>query len=298
MSEFVKYMHVERYGTEEVQGIDIGDCYIFPKLDGTNASTWFEDGNVSSGSRNRKLSIESDNAGFCAYVATKPNIQEFHRVFPHLRLNGEWLVPHSLKTYRDEAWQDFYVFDVYDHSEDKYVTYDVYKGILDLYNINYIAPLCIIKNPSYESLLKEAENNRYLIKDGEGIGEGIVIKNYEFKNRFGRVCWAKIITNQFKEKHYKEMGAPVKEEKKMVEQDIVDEFVTLHLVDKTYDKIRVEIGEWASKYIPRLLQTVYYDLITEELWEAIKKHRNPSINFKTLNTLCITKIKQLKPEIF
>ena len=40
MAEFQQYMHIERYGNDEVQGIDIGELTIFPKLDGTNASVW------------------------------------------------------------------------------------------------------------------------------------------------------------------------------------------------------------------------------------------------------------------
>ena len=31
---------------------------------------------------------------------------------PGCRFFGEWLVPHSLKTYREDAWRDFYIFDV------------------------------------------------------------------------------------------------------------------------------------------------------------------------------------------
>lgn len=32
--EFRKYMHLERFGNDEVQGIELGTCYIFSKLDG------------------------------------------------------------------------------------------------------------------------------------------------------------------------------------------------------------------------------------------------------------------------
>jgi hypothetical protein len=62
--EFKKYMHLERFGTSEVEGIEIGTTYVFPKLDGTNASVWFEDGKIKAGSRNRELSFDNDNAGF------------------------------------------------------------------------------------------------------------------------------------------------------------------------------------------------------------------------------------------
>ena len=53
---FVKYQHVERFGNLEVQNIELGQCYIFPKIDGTNASVWLEDGDVKAGSRTRESS--------------------------------------------------------------------------------------------------------------------------------------------------------------------------------------------------------------------------------------------------
>ena len=36
--EFKKYQHIERLGTLEVEGIELGTCYVFPKIDGTNGS--------------------------------------------------------------------------------------------------------------------------------------------------------------------------------------------------------------------------------------------------------------------
>lgn len=215
-----------------------------------------------------------------------------------LRLFGEWLVPHSLKTYREDAWKKFYVFDVYDDSKEKYLHYDEYKELLEKHGIDYIPALCIINNATYDNLLIELENNKFLIQEGRGFGEGIVIKNYNYQNRFGRTVWAKLITNVFKEKHVEAMGATVKNMKEMTEGVICGEYVSKHLVDKVYAKIVNEMDGWNSKYIPRLLSTVFYDLVNEELWNAIKKLKNPTINFKTLNSLVIIRIKELRPELF
>ena len=57
-------------------------------------------------------------------------------------------------------------------------------------------------------------------------------------------------------------------------------------------------GGWTSKFIPRLLQTVFYDLVNEELWNIIKKHKNPKIDFAYLQRLTITKVKQERKDIF
>ena len=298
MSEFKKYMHIERFGTDEVQGIELGDCYVFPKLDGTNASLWSEDGKIQAGSRKRHLSIDADNAGFFEWAKEQTNLICFFNEYPEWRLYGEWLVPHSLKTYREDAWRKFYVFDVQQKNSDIFVHYETYKPLLEEHGIDYIPPVCILRNATYDALLKELDNNKFLIKEGKGNGEGVVLKNYSYQNLFKRVCWAKIITNSFKEKHVKEMGATVKNCKQMVEQEICDMYVNTHLIDKTYAKITNEMEGWQSKYIPRLLQTVFYDLVNEELWDAVKELKNPTINFKTLNAITVMKIKELRPELF
>ena len=296
--EFRPYMHIERFGNDEVQGIELGGCYVFPKLDGTNGSVWWADG-IRAGSRNREVTTENDNAGFCQWVLNgKHGLYEFLIENHEFRLYGEWLVPHTFKHYRDEAWKKFYVFDVYDDVEDRYLPYETYSELLKPFDIDFIPPLCSMKNATYDALLVELENNNFLVADGKGCGEGIVIKNYNFQNRFGRTTWAKIVTNAFKDKHPIAMGVTAKNMKQMAEQAICDKYVTKHLVDKVYAKIVNECDGWNSKYIPRLLNTVFYDLVNEETWNYIKEMKMPTVNFKTLNSLCIITIKQLKPELF
>lgn len=297
MTEFVKYQHLERLGTAEVEGIEMGTCYVFPKLDGTNASVWLnEDGTIGAGSRNRVLSIESDNAGFCAWATQDEKLKDLFAGFPELRLYGEWLVPHSLTTYRDDAWRKFYVFDVRDQ-EGNYYTYERYADILDAYEIDYLSPLAIIKNGTDEHFRKCVDQNTVLIKEGMGVGEGVVVKNYDFTNRFGRVVWAKVITNAFKEVHHKAMGAPIIGGS-AVEENIVEQYITQHLVDKVYAKICLQQDGWHSKCIPQLLGVVWYDFITEEMADVLKKFKNPKIDFAFLNRLTIMKIKELRPDIF
>lgn len=299
MTEFRKYTHIERYGNDEVQGIELGECYVFPKIDGTNASVWLGlKGQVMAGSRNRELSFDNDNAGFYKHVVDDDDIKRFLVQYPHLRLYGEWLVPHSLKTYRDDAWRKFYVFDVYDDTEEIYLAFEAYRPLLKEFNITLIHPISIIHNSNYDQLIGQLEKNVFLINEGAGAGEGIVIKNYDYRNRFGNTGFAKMVTNAFKEKHTKEMGASIMNGKRMVEDDICNQIVDKHFVEKTYSKIVNEQGGWNSKYIPRLLQTVYYDLVNEEIWNMVKKMKNPTINFRTLQSLTTMKIKEFMPELF
>jgi hypothetical protein len=292
--EFLKYQHLERFGTNETNGIELGMCYVFPKIDGTNSQLWFSDGFLMAGSRNRKLEIENDNAGFYNWATNQVRFYNFFAKHPNLRLYGEWLVPHTLKTYEKTAWNNFYVFDVMDG--ENYLDYETYKLLLEEFEIEYIPPICKVKNPTYERLINQLEKNGYLIEDGKGTGEGIVIKNYNYKNKFGRVTWAKIVKNEFKAKHAKCDVTEIKENK-IIEEEIVNKFVTDALVEKEFAKIENENG-WTSKQIPRLLNTVFYCLVKEECWNFVKEFKNPTIDFKRLSFFTINRIKELKPVLF
>ena len=305
---FKRYQHLERFGTTEVERIELGECYVFPKIDGTNSSVWIENGEIKAGSRNRELSLEKDNAGFYEWVLKQENIKNFLCENPNLRLFGEWLVPHSLKTYRENAWRNFYVFDVAEvkskedllHEGDDhliYKHYNFYQPILEKYGINYIPPISIIQKGDYDYFVKQLEKNVFLIEDGKGAGEGIVIKNYDFRNKYNRNTFAKIVTSEFKEKHAKEMGASVVKRKDLIEETIADEFITKALCEKVFSKIENQ-GGWSSKKIPQLLNTVFYDLVKEDSWEFVKKHKNPIINFGTLQHFTFMKVKEHLPQVF
>jgi len=303
---FVKYQHIERFGTDEVRHIEMGEAYIFPKIDGTNASAWLSEGKIQAGSRKRHLTLDSDNAGFC-YWLQRSEMAEGIRVLlkehPNLRLFGEWLVPHSLKTYREDAWRRFYVFDVMEEYVDtgepcvRYMHYNVYKPLVESYGIDFIPPVSIIRNASYEQLVAQLHKNVFLVQDGKGSGEGIVIKNYDYRNQYGRQTWAKIVASEFKEKHAKTMGPSEINGKKMIEEEIAIEFVTEALVEKEYEKIRVTDG-WRSQFIPRLLHTVYHNVVTEESWNFVKRFKNPTIDFARLQYFCYARTKEVKPELF
>lgn len=304
--EYRSYQHIERYGTDEVDGIEIGECFVFPKIDGTNASVWMDDGEVCAGSRKRKLSFAKDNAGFYNWVAVQENIRKYLKDYPTHRLFGEWLVPHSLKTYRDSAWRQFYVFDIIEEYQDadgmeceRYIPYNEYKENMTFYGIEYIPAMSIITNGDHEMFLNKLKANTYLIEDGAGEGEGIVIKNYNYKNKYGRTTWAKIVTTIFKEKHTKEMGTSKLSGSLTVEEKIAENFLTTEMIQKAYEKIRVENGGgWNSRDIPKLLNTIFHDLVQEETWNIIKKYKNPKIDFKTLSMFTTMKIKTELPDLF
>lgn len=293
--KFKRYQKVRRFGTVETEGIEVGTCFIFPKLDGTNASCWLDGDEIKGGSRNRELTLEKDNRGFYKWLLDQDNIKNFLLDNPKIRLYGEWLVKHTLNTYREDAWKNFYVFDV--SVGETCLPYNSYEHILDEYNINYISPLASVVDGDPETFTKYLDSNTYLIEDGEGVGEGVVIKNYGFINKFGRTQFAKLRTNKFKESHGKTMGTPTIE-KQPVERKIAQCYITEGRVEKMYQKIKDSHNGWRSKYIPELLGRVYHDFIEEEAYNFIKEYNKPTIDFKKLQAMVIDQIKHVKPEVF
>ena len=70
--------------------------------------------------------------------------------------------------------------------------------------------------------------------------------------------------------------------------------VALALIEKEYAKIINENnGIFENKLIPKVLNTVYYCLITEEFWDILKKYKNPKINFKTLQNKVFDKVRPI-----
>jgi hypothetical protein len=308
MMEFRKYQHIERLGKSEVQGILEGEVHIFYKIDGTNASVWIEDGLIQAGSRRRHLSEDKDNANFYKTIREDENILKYLMAHPNHRLFGEWLVPHSLKTYREDAWRQFYVFDVAVDTLNveggmEYLHYDTYREELEKFNINYIPAFRVLKNPTVESVMKCLEEcGNYLVEDGKGKGEGIVLKNYGFVNKYQRQQYGKVVTNEFKEKHHKEMGATITTSTVLIEQLMIDKFLTEAFIEKEYAKIKLELSnddiEFSGKNIPMLLGKIWHEFLTEEMVGMIKFYKNPTVNYRTLYGFTMRKIKATLKEVF
>jgi len=294
------YMHIERLGNEEVEGIDEGTCYIFPKIDGTNGVIYFQDGKIKFGSRRNPLD-DHDNQGFRRDVeADNPlmnRLGTYFTDFPETILYGEWLVPHTFKDYRTDAWRRFYIFDVQDKG--KLLHYEVYSRWLFQYSLLAIPPQNILLNPAAKDFLFELDKNFYLVQDGKGPGEGIVIKNYGFTNKYGKQIWAKMVRNEFKDDHRTTMGVTPRECGAFEARILEDNVDVLGLIlGKVRTNIIVEREGWRSQYIPELLGRVYHDFVVEEIWDILKTFKHPVIDFRQLQKHVIAAIKTAEPKLF
>jgi len=290
---FHTYMHVERLNSDLVAGLLDGPCYIFPKIDGTNACIWAEGGEVQYGSRKRWLQDSQDNQGFkkTLQLPEYDSLRGFVLAHPELTLYGEFLVPHTLRTYVPDAWQKFYVFDVWDGDAMAWVNYMDYLIPLSNHDIAMVPLLTKQSVPTIETLTPLLEQNTWLMKEGE-IGEGIVIKRYDYVNRYGKTIWGKIVRPQFREEHH--VLAPTSKHNP-VEARIVARYMT----EERVNKVLTKMGEpHDSSRIKELLNRAYNELVVDEIWNILKKFHNPTINFRTLRKCCESAVKIHASDMF
>ena len=310
---FIRYQHVERINTDESMGLLDGTCHIFPKMDGSNMGVYSEDSEIRMMSRNREL---DGSEPFAKFAVAHDGIRRFVKDFPGMRLYGEWMVPHTVRSYVPEVWNRWFVFDMTAEFPDRnytyigvdgeehtldcdgrtYIPYEEYVPILEAYGIDYIPCIDVLENPAPECLAEYADvKNTWMMSTG--CGEGIVVKRYGFVNAYGRTSWAKVINVEFASmsKGLRVRNWQAKHGDVPLEYTLIREGVTPDLVNKEYEKIR----ESTEKVEPgRLLGMVWHEFFHEELWDLIRKHKNPTVNFNVLRKECDLMVKIIRPEVF
>lgn len=286
---FRTYEKIHRLGKEETDGILDGPVHIQEKIDGANLQVWMEDGVIHVGSRNNDVTLREDGFnGAVAYIQNHEGIKKFFEETPTWRLYGEWLVRHTI-LYKETAYNKFYLFDIHDGTEFLPTTY-----------VNAVAEKYGIEKPHYygEMLVTDLEQLKALVGKsmlGEK-GEGVVIKRPDFKNKFGDIVYAKMVSYEFMEDNAITFGGNNKFSKVYQEMYIVNKYMTLARVNKICNKIQSEMDvRLDMQHVPRVMNTAYHDLITEEAWDIAQ--RNVTIDFKQLRQLAFKKAKQVYVDI-
>lgn len=291
--QFRKYEKIHRLGKDEVAGILEGTCHITEKIDGANLSIWMgDDGIMHVGSRNNDLTLKGDAFnGAVEYCNNHEGIKKIISEHPHFRLYGEWLVRHTL-SYNNTAYKKFYLFDIFDEESKTFWNQIDVQELGKTYGIDTVPDLGIIENPTVEQLNKMIEGESAF---GER-KEGIVIRNVDFKNSFGDFCYAKLVREDFKEDNGVIFGGNNKYSDTYWEVYIMNKYIDVPRVTKIMNKIQPEVNEKLDmKHIPRIMGTVYHDMITEEAWEISQKCKK--IDFDALQRICYKKIKQVYVDI-
>jgi ATP-dependent RNA circularization protein (DNA/RNA ligase family) len=259
---------------------------------------------------------DEDLDGLVDYVKSNKAIIDMVTNNPNYIFYCEYLVKHTI-VYPIESQKQLYFYDIFHIDSAQYLPYEALEILGNTYKINYVKPLARLECPSVEDCKKYMNINTY---NGSPQQEGIVIKNFEFRNKWGRCAYAKIVNEQFKElnisifskrskccdysveekegkftcqKCGKECEYTTKEQerKEPIENKIALKYCTQARVEKIINKIidqsymyqALEERKTSEKDIPQLLGMVFNDVVTEEIWDIIKSFKNPTINFKILN---------------
>lgn len=126
MESFAEFQKISRWSR---------DVIVTEKIDGTNAQVLVEDVGVTAGSRNRYLTVESDNFGFAKWV--KENEEQLRWLGPG-RHFGEWWGPGIQRRYSVPE-KRFSLFNVTRHETVRPPCCDVvpilWRGNMDFLNV-------------------------------------------------------------------------------------------------------------------------------------------------------------------
>jgi hypothetical protein len=293
--QFTKYPKIHRLGKEETDDLLTGDegtlfVTVEEKIDGANTSIWLDDaGVVQCGSRTRQLPADESFNGFTEWARNQESIVSYLNEHPDRILYGEWLVRHTI-SYNETAYKKWYLYDIYDSTAEEFIPSRDVKLVAEEYGFN--TPQVFA-----EGFLSEEQIREFVGKSNLGEqGEGVVIKRYGWKNRFGDHAYAKIVTQKFQENNAITFGGNNKHSDTYQEMYFVQKYCTLARVEKIMNKIQPEIDRRLDmEHIPRVSNTCYHDMITEEAWEIAQTGK--VVDFKQLKRLATKKFIQIYKDI-
>lgn len=200
MKEIKKYMDIVRYGKASTQDVIKEGDYITitEKIDGANASFCLDNENslgVSCYSRNQPLSEENRLRGYYDWIAN--NIVPIKdKLNPNYRYIGEWLVSHKV-VYKEDAYYNFYLFSIWDEESNQYLHDDIVKS--ESTRLGLKTPEYFYEGEyiSFDHLMSFVGKSNLTLEPNTG--EGIVVKNVNYFDKYNRQIFVKLVSEKFAE---------------------------------------------------------------------------------------------------
>lgn len=286
------FVDIERLREEDVQigdsirprndmNFHIGDPIVIQhKIDGSNGSFHWEDGEVKAFSRKNELTPEKSNQGFFEFVNRFPNeLNNIIKDNANLVFFGEWEVKHTI-VYRPEVYRKFYLYDIYNTDTESYMPQTVVQKYAETFNklnpnIEYIATYYSGPFQGWGHVRMFLHENTYGDKQ-----EGVVVKNQlllgkDYVESSSAPTYIKIVNDEFKEtqlnNHIKKVTDPNDDAAKQHAMDVMSQIVTyprvLKLIKKATDEDLLplmitprDMGTAIKVIVPE----VYKDCVKEE----------------------------------
>jgi len=310
-----KYTKIRRIGHSRNENIlNDGHLVLKEKLDGANfraTITETEDGpKWLFGSKNVEYKIDgepdySENVDgrftdAINYVRETVDPEYVKKEYgTNLTFFMENMVKHSLD-YPFEEMPQVIGFDVYDHEAEKYISWDQAHGIFeDLFGIQATAPIVTQMDAD------KFDPEDYEIPESDyrnGKMEGVVIINTEQEedHRSGFSTRAKMVTDEFAEKHKKATGANQSKEAVHGHEKVISKYCTDARIRKTIEKMRDEGRDLGMSLMENQSSSeglpirVAVDILEEEADNIVR--RNDEFNWKKYRSLiskrCVHVLRQ------
>ena len=269
---------------------------IQEKIDGANASIRYnaDTGKLSAFSRNQEVFDNKSLKGFWSYVQTL-SVEKFVGTEAYV-IFGEWLIPHAVE-YRPEAYNKWYVYDIYDMEKQEYLAQTVVREFCINHDLNYVKTF-------YDGPFISWKHCRGFVGQSEIAlerGEGIVVKNQTKSRREDKrnPFMIKIVCDDFAEvrKRKKRTEDPEKCDALKKAQAITEQIVTARRVEKEWMKMRDE-GLIANLEVKPNMQILAKNLPVRVYQDCMKEEEEMVMSCgEYFGKLCQKKVMKLIREI-
>lgn len=306
-----KFPKLKRCGHDQNNGMfenPEDELVIKEKLDGANFRwTYNDDGKPVFGSKNVEYVKDGEpvyNSGdyekldgrftdAIDYVRETVDVEEVKEIFGHTNLTffGENMVKHSLQYEFDEMPQVI-GFDVYDHEEEEFIMWEAAHSTFEYIGMKATPIVELINVEEFKE--QHSSEEGYEIPESQyrdGKAEGVVIINTDMEenDRSGFNTRAKLVTEEFKEKHKKATGANQSVEAIHGHEKAVSKFCTDARIRKQIHKMQDEGRELGMELMANqgnsngLPIRVANDIVEEEYDSFVKS--NWKVDFKEFRSL-------------
>lgn len=271
MKEIKKYMDIIRYGKTNTQGVikDGDTISITEKVDGANASfTRDYDNPVGVSCYSRRLALNEENTlqGYYGWVQDNivPIKDDLNSTFRYI---GEWTTPHKIQ-YKEEYTKTFLLFSIWDEDTDQYLSDEIVQQEAERLGLKTVEYFYYGKFISYEHMASFIGKSN--ITKEPNTGEGIVVKNVYYFDKYGKQVFVKLVSERFAEMQKQKL--PKNPNINQKEVALIKSVLTKPRVDKLMHKLVDEeiinredfVIENMGKLLKLLGTRVLEDMLKEE----------------------------------
>jgi hypothetical protein len=272
-------------GTND-QLFEVGDIIsISEKFDGSNFSATWENNEVQAFSRRRQLNSTNTLNGAYEYVKTM-NDKPF-KENPNLIFFGEWATKNKI-TYNQESMQKWYIFDIWNKTDQIWLNPTIVKEICKKYGLLYIHEFYIGPFISWDHCKSFMNLPQYGNRQ-----EGVVVRNISKYNntnyRFPFIL--KIVNDHFRETKSIKIKDPKKDAEKEEATKILASIVTENRIEKMLRKLQEDqlipenlIPQDMVKVAKVLPKAIFEDCLKEEpeIMEAYSEYAGKLVGSMTM----------------